>query len=231
MRLTGFQWLALALLLLSIGWIICGPMLLTQPGEEKFDFTTTGQIGDTIGGITAPVIGLVSAFLVYLSFSAQIEANKIIQEESNFKYILEEHERIKKKLEDYKYKSNPVVDYYGEDGLYRLVDSVGAYLTVRTGPWQEEENFKRAGYLFQTYSIFINEVTNLQMSKHQRKIIQAKIWLYYAEHLLENIQTVSAWQVENIRGENPDLFQKTFEFQYRILSIMFDVSDFRLSLV
>jgi hypothetical protein len=30
---------------------------------------TKGEIGDAIGGMTAPIIGLFSAFLVYISFS------------------------------------------------------------------------------------------------------------------------------------------------------------------
>tara|TARA_R110001583_G_scaffold82139_1_gene218265 strand:- start:972 stop:1709 length:738 start_codon:yes stop_codon:yes gene_type:complete len=41
------------------------------------DFTETGQIGDTIGGITAPFVGLVGAMLVYYSFKQQMIANKI----------------------------------------------------------------------------------------------------------------------------------------------------------
>lgn len=44
-----------------------------------FDFNNTGQIGDTIGGLTAPTIGIFSALLIYLSFRAQIQANYIVQ--------------------------------------------------------------------------------------------------------------------------------------------------------
>ena len=40
------------------------------------DFTNTGQIGDTIGGITAPIIGLVSIILLYITFREQREFNK-----------------------------------------------------------------------------------------------------------------------------------------------------------
>ncbi|TRW22421.1 hypothetical protein FMM05_18125 [Flavobacterium zepuense] len=44
---------------------------------ESFDFTATGQIGDTIGGLTAPIIGLFGAILVYVSFQAQLKANRM----------------------------------------------------------------------------------------------------------------------------------------------------------
>lgn len=40
-------------------------------------FKDTDAIGDTIGGITAPFLNLAGAVLIYLSFSQQMEANKI----------------------------------------------------------------------------------------------------------------------------------------------------------
>lgn len=45
------------------------------------DLNTTGQIGDTIGGITAPIANIVGSILVFLALKAQIEANKIIQDQ------------------------------------------------------------------------------------------------------------------------------------------------------
>ena len=45
------------------------------------DFTNTGQIGDTIGGITAPFIGLISIWLLYITFREQRKFNK---EQINF---------------------------------------------------------------------------------------------------------------------------------------------------
>ena len=57
--------------------IVISPTLFTLPSIFKFwDFSKSGQIGDTICGITAPFINLLGAILVYLSFSEQIEANK-----------------------------------------------------------------------------------------------------------------------------------------------------------
>lgn len=41
------------------------------------DVTEANEIGDALGGITAPVIGLLGAILVYVSFQAQLKANKI----------------------------------------------------------------------------------------------------------------------------------------------------------
>jgi len=52
--------------------------IFTRPAFlSSWNFSDTGQIGDTIGGITAPIINLIGAILVYISFRAQIEANRI----------------------------------------------------------------------------------------------------------------------------------------------------------
>jgi len=48
-------------------------LLFTQ--FSIISFKDTGPIGDTIGGITAPFINLLAAFLVYKSFKAQVESN------------------------------------------------------------------------------------------------------------------------------------------------------------
>ncbi len=48
---------------------------------SKIGFTSqeTGYTGDTIGGITAPIIGLFSALLVYIAFKEQVKANIKLQ--------------------------------------------------------------------------------------------------------------------------------------------------------
>jgi hypothetical protein len=49
--------------------------VLTSP-LGYFDNLKPDELGNAIGGMTAPIIGLVSAFLIYVAFSAQVKANK-----------------------------------------------------------------------------------------------------------------------------------------------------------
>lgn len=68
--------------LLAIGVlvIITMPFLFTlECFHERFNFSDTGQIGDTIGGITAPFLNLIGAFLIFYALKAQVKANELVQ--------------------------------------------------------------------------------------------------------------------------------------------------------
>lgn len=57
--------------ILGICWL---PYLLTQ--FSILDFSATGQIGDTIGGIMGPFVGILAAVLTFMAFWTQYQANK-----------------------------------------------------------------------------------------------------------------------------------------------------------
>ncbi len=78
--------------------VIVAPILMTRYWG-LIDFSSTGQIGDTIGGLTAPVIGLASAFLIYKAFQAQIQANNLIMSDRLFETTVESVLRFQKLLQ------------------------------------------------------------------------------------------------------------------------------------
>ncbi len=55
-----------------------------------------GTVGDTIGGITSPISGLIGSILIYLALKAQINANTIAQQQINEN---EKQESIKHELD------------------------------------------------------------------------------------------------------------------------------------
>ncbi|AMP98684.1 Integral membrane sensor signal transduction histidine kinase [Pedobacter cryoconitis] len=48
---------------------------------KHFNSETTGQIGDAIGGTTAPFIALMAGFLTFIAFWAQLRANNQVREQ------------------------------------------------------------------------------------------------------------------------------------------------------
>jgi hypothetical protein len=83
----------ITVLCLGLLGIFVLPWLFTRPWFA--DFTDSGQIGDTIGGTTAPFIGLLSAWLVYRAFKAQIKANELISEQLKIEEQRYKDEKIK----------------------------------------------------------------------------------------------------------------------------------------
>ena len=61
------------ILIIAIGFL---PYLLTSTGYTIADFTDSGQIGDTIGGIMGPFIAIVASLLTFLAFWVQFKANQ-----------------------------------------------------------------------------------------------------------------------------------------------------------
>lgn len=60
---------------ICIGLVLWINHMATYENGNKYE--GLGEIGDTIGGLTAPIIGLISALLVYVSFREQRIANEI----------------------------------------------------------------------------------------------------------------------------------------------------------
>lgn len=70
----------LIIFFIGIALVVLAPLLFTRDWTN-FSFINTGQIGDTIGGITAPITSLIGSVLVYFALKAQIEANEQINEQ------------------------------------------------------------------------------------------------------------------------------------------------------
>ncbi len=68
---------SIILLALGIAMMLIAPIVLTRPPlTDWMDFTLTGQIGDTIGSITAPIVNLIGAVSIYFSFREQIKRTR-----------------------------------------------------------------------------------------------------------------------------------------------------------
>lgn len=83
-------------LLIILGFIIIFvPPLIIQPAFfEFFNLGNKSDIGNTLGGITAPFISSIAAILVFIAFKEQVKANNLIKEQQYFIYIQEQIHRL-----------------------------------------------------------------------------------------------------------------------------------------
>ena len=70
-----FWWIFIPFLLLII-LILFFPAWFTNHSWFDLDFTKTGQVGDTIGGIMGPFIAIAAAILTFFAFWVQYKANE-----------------------------------------------------------------------------------------------------------------------------------------------------------
>ncbi|WDO14535.1 hypothetical protein MH928_07515 [Flavobacterium sp. WW92] len=127
--------------LLWIGIPICiiAPFACTQ--LDWINFNTTGPIGDTIGGTTAPFINVMAAILVFLALRAQIDANLLIQDQIDRQEIERKldiesqqlnqyYNNLKSSLDNFEYKNidlyaiedQNLPTYKGSEAIFKLID-------------------------------------------------------------------------------------------------------------
>ena len=114
------------LLIVGVILILLAPLILTR-ALGIIDFSNTGQIGDTIGGITAPIASLVGSILVFFALEAQIEANQIIQEQMK---VQKDEESQKKQLQN-------LLDQFK---MLREDINDFSYITFKSDSTDEEKN-------------------------------------------------------------------------------------------
>jgi uncharacterized membrane protein len=116
------KWLiGFAIVLVVISFI--SPILFTRSGFV--DFSKTGQIGDTIGGIMNPFVGIASIIIMFLAFYMQFKANKIMQFqfeknqfENQFFEMLKTHKENSYLISSTHFESEEGIGF-GEDTAYR----------------------------------------------------------------------------------------------------------------
>jgi hypothetical protein len=104
--------LTLGVVLISIPPLLFTGNLFVCSG---IDYSETGEIGDTIGGLTAPFVGIFGALLVYISFLKQVEANKILKTEIDRANFFNTYNEITQLLE-LSISQYDKINYNGEIG-------------------------------------------------------------------------------------------------------------------
>jgi hypothetical protein len=167
--------------LIGIFLCIIAPIIATQKVFWKsFDFSETGQIGDTIGGITAPIVNIIGAILVFYALKAQIEANSLIQDQfdeqkeeelkrKKLAYITEQVNIIRADLNDFifTYRNNNLrYNYSGADGIYEFLKSI-----------------KDGGNHYEDYQEFLNKNPKINELTNLLKIIKNQIGIIKSEDI------------------------------------------------
>jgi hypothetical protein len=199
--------IALAVLAFGIIGSAITPFLFTRKGF--ISFVQTDQIGDTIGGITAPITSLVGSVLVFLALWAQIIANKVTQrqireqkmEEQTTKeviYVSELYQHFTTSIQNYETK------YYRG---HRAIAKVMNLLAKRERKNAHEESYLYYGTAAELYGIlkfgklFFDQVNKSRIDAHDRTNFKELVKYHYDSFILPYLTKNNADPKCEICGE------------------------------
>lgn len=192
----------IAILILGTILIFVSLYIFTRPAIFLgWDFSSTGQIGDTIGGITGPIINLIGAYLVYISFQAQIKANKIqsdalaeeklrLNTESIYQKQVSQFDDVKLRLKELEFivQLQPDLAFDGALStnaplIFRGLNALNAYTVRISNPQQyTRENYETYG-MFLSFQFMMLSIDDLIKNIDNKIVDPIDI-----EYLLSNIK-------------------------------------------
>ncbi|MEG1666600.1 hypothetical protein [Chryseobacterium sp.] len=206
--------------LLGIGIliIISIPFILTREFFlEKFNFSSTGQIGDTIGGTTAPFLNLIGAFLVFYALKAQVKANELIQKQID-------KENIEKECDNETNNLNQLYSY--------LTENINGF-QFTSFPFEDLRNLKK------------EDIQGIHNGGDAFYVLFSQIRCHYhgTIHDLKNNQSVSELlsilqitdllleKLQNTKSKNKEILITLTKhlFEYKIITRIRDESDEELT--
>ena len=185
--------LRIALLVLIIGVVgmLAAPFFLfTKSGFTSF--SETGHIGDTIGGITAPISSLVGSVLLFLALKSQVVANKITHDQIRDQQAEEHRKKEINYVSDlYKYFFNSIqifeTKYYKG---HKAIMKVMALLADSEQKEAHDEGRLYYGTAAELYSLlklgklFLEQVNKSRIEENDKRYFKELVKHHYDSFIL-----------------------------------------------
>ena len=177
------------MLIMGVISMVSAPLLFTISG---YPLAETGDIGDTIGGITAPISSLAGSILVFLALKSQIVANKITQEQIRDQKVEEQMKKEVSYVSDlYKYFLNSIQTY--ETKYYkghRAIMKVMSMLVESERKNAHEEGQLYYGTAAELYGIlklgklFLEQVNKSRIDEDDKRYFKELVKHHYDSFIL-----------------------------------------------
>lgn len=136
------------------------PAILTYKDWSIMDFSNTGPIGDTIGGITAPFMSLIGGGLVYLALREQIKANKIITDQIGLAQWEKRIMYFKNELDNFTYSYSIGNPYVKEDDV-KLIGGEAIHRFLSDLPYDEGDYESSAEIKVNILTMIVSQMANM----------------------------------------------------------------------
>jgi hypothetical protein len=187
------------------------PWLFTHPAIcDRLNFTDTGSIGDTIGGLTSPFVGLIGAILVFISFMQQVKANKSLKESEDTKYYFELCKKIDENLDSVKFNFTIPKKKIDTRNLIKYILAVRTKKKIET---RKIEIYQNITYSIKNFAFCISAylilTKNWKSQKQFIKVLEIKLRHYRNNLKLKKLESLLKEQLKLhaiffVRHLNPD---------------------------
>jgi hypothetical protein len=218
------------LLIIGIVLTILSPWLFTR-SIGIADFKDTGEIGSTIGGITAPITSLIGAFLIYFALVAQRQANKIQSENNAIQTLLTLILDLENKCDnlifiDEKYQHRKGIAAFNSMSNVSYFDKLIPYMGETKGRFKNDLmsviNFGNYYSVITNASLIFDFIESSEIDKPNKDILRKKFHEIHTVYLNKSLCRLDEFYSEAIQN-NKIKFDRFLEeiiiFRQKIIKI------------
>jgi hypothetical protein len=178
------------------------------------------NIGTTISGITAPVIGIFSAILVYLAFTAQTESNneQRLKNESDIIFLL--INQFNEEVNGFYIKSTKgetIIEQRGVIGLHSYAKGLkfGANFSNTSVTFKQFEEAKYINLYVDSFKLIKKRIEISNLTPDLKGLFAAKLNSYYYTMLRLPLKFITevAEKYPNIKDSFTEKFQTLYDEQ------------------
>jgi hypothetical protein len=170
--------------------ILAVPLMFIMSGH--FSYLQTGQIGDAIGGITAPISSLVGSILVFLALKSQVISNRLTQQQIRDQQLEEQMKKEIAYVSDlYKFFLSSIKNF--ETKYYKGYKAIMKIMNLLAE--SERKNAHDEGRLYygtaaELYGIlklgklFLEQVNKSRMDEHDKRYFKELVKHHYDSFIL-----------------------------------------------
>ncbi len=214
MRTTNRQIIIFAVVIILLCFI--SVIVFTLPSFFKMlDLTTKSNIGSAMGGITAPVIGVISSILLYLALTRQTESNvdQRIKNESDIIFLL--LNQLDSEIAGFYYKYKQGKEEFKYHGIEAINDFSNEF---RYGYSLKDFHFTFKHFfqanqlllLIRSYKLIEKRIELSALSEEMKHLFQDKLNAFFDCRLRKPLQDISdaVDEHENMKDEITEEIQK-----------------------
>jgi hypothetical protein len=167
-------------------------------------FKNNGTIGDTIGGLTAPVFNLIASILIFISFKEQYKANQIqkeaLKEERDRTNSINEFQHIDNLITEIKNEINSLRFSYNKGNIsgnvyYKGIESL-KNLDNAIPPTNhfQQEYFENLNISINLLLFTIDKINEFKYNKNEGKVLRIKLYNFiykFSNELIEFINSLN----------------------------------------